>query len=70
MARKANATRRDGAQQIPTFRIDEAQVDRAYEAFSVLRQAACERPGLVENEYFTALQDTAFARFLAVFEAL
>lgn len=55
---------------IPTFRIDSEQVELAYQAYAATRRAAQEEPGLVENPYFTALQDTAYARFLLNFEAL
>lgn len=54
----------------PTYLIDSETVNEAYEAFAALRKAACENPALINNRYFTALQDTAYARFLAVFEAL
>ena len=54
----------------PTYLIDSAEVQRAFDAFSPLRKAACAEPHLATNPYFTALQDTAYARFLAVFEAL
>ena len=52
------------------FKIDSAEVDEAYAAFAALRIAACDKPALVENKYFRALQDTAYARFLLLFEAL
>ena len=52
------------------YLIDEAEVDEAYEAFAALRRAASAEPRLIENKYFTALQDTAYARFLARFKAL
>lgn len=55
---------------VPAFKIDSAEVDEAYEAFAALRKAACSDPALLENKYFKALQDTAYARFLARFEAL
>ena len=45
-------------------------VEDAYQAFAALRVAAQGKPALAENEYFMALQDTAFARFMLVFEAL
>jgi len=53
-----------------TDTIDSAVVDEAYQAFAALRRAAQADPGLVENSYFTALQDTAYARFLLAFEAM
>ena len=56
--------------QVPTYAIDSAEVERAYQAFAALRRAAQAEPHLAENEYFTALQDTAYARFLINFEAM
>lgn len=55
---------------VPAFKVDSAEVDDAYEAFAALRKAACSNPELTDNEYFKALQDTAYARFLVLFEAL
>ena len=45
-------------------------VDEAYRAYAALRRLAQSEPDLTENDYFTALQDTAYARFLLTFEAL
>lgn len=59
-----------GAQPIPVFKIDAEEVEDAYQAFAALRKAAQADPALITNKYFTALQDTAFARFLLHFEAL
>ena len=56
--------------EIPTYRIDEQQVEDAWQAYAALQKAACANPGLTENAYFIALQDTAYARFLLNFEAL
>lgn len=56
--------------RIPVYGIDENEVNEAFEAFAVLRRAAQERPGLLDNKYFIAIQDTAYARFLMNFEAL
>ncbi len=58
------------AAPVKVYRIDEAQVEDAYQAFSALRRLACAEPGLTSNPFFTALQDTAYARFLSNFEAL
>lgn len=55
---------------VPTYRIDAQQVEDAYRAFAATKKAIQADPSLLENEYFKALQDTAYARFLAVFEAL
>lgn len=59
-----------GAQPIPIIAFPEAEVDLAFEAFAALRKAAQADPALVENKYFRALQDTAYARFYMMFEVL
>jgi len=56
--------------QVPTYVIDAEKVEQAYQAFAALRRAAQVEPHLTENEYFTILQDTAYARFLLHFEAM
>lgn len=58
------------ASSIPVYRIDAREVDDAYEAYRALCMAAQGNPALTQNKYFTALQDTAYARFLMTFEAL
>lgn len=45
-------------------------VDDAYKAYAAMRRIAQAEPHLASNDYFTALQDTAYARFLLTFEAL
>lgn len=55
---------------IPTYRINHAEVDEAYEAYRATQMAVQSDPSLIENKYFKALQDTAYARFLLNFEAL
>jgi hypothetical protein len=45
-------------------------VEESYLAFAALRVAAQSDPALIENKYFTALQDTAYARFMMNFEAM
>lgn len=55
---------------IPVFRMNEAEVEDAYRAYSALRMAAASEPSLTLNPYFLALQDTAYARFHMLFEAL
>lgn len=57
-------------QPIPTYRIDPAEVDKAFMAWVALRRAEQFAPDLAENEYFSALQDTAYARFQRLFEAM
>ena len=44
--------------------------DQAYDAMVALHMAAAVQPELNNNPYFTALLDTAFARFLLNFENL
>jgi hypothetical protein len=65
-----NNPSQDGAQPIPVYQIDAAEVEAAYGAFAALRKAVRRDPALLENAYFEALQDTAYARFLLLFEAL
>ena len=57
-------------QTAPTYKIDSQQVEDAYQAFAALRKASQANPALLENEYFKALQDTAYSRFFLTFEAL
>lgn len=45
------------------------QAELAFAAFAALRRLAQSEPHLIENEYFTALQDSAYARFRLRFEA-
>lgn len=59
-----------GAQPIPVYRIDAEEAAEAYHAFAALRKAARDDPALIENRYFIALQDTAYARFMMTYEAL
>ena len=54
----------------PVFLMNEDEVNEAFEAFAAMRRLAQTEPGLIENKYFRALQDTAYARFLMNFEAL
>lgn len=58
------------ANVVPTYKIDSTEVQAAYDAFAALQRAAKADPALSKNRYFVALQDTAYARFLGVFEAL
>lgn len=55
---------------IPAYVVDLAEADEAFQAFAALRKAAQNDPALLGNKYFTALQDTAYARFLLNFEAI
>lgn len=54
----------------PTYKIDAEQVSEAYAAYAGLCFLETMRPDLTKNEYFSALKDTAFARFLSTYEAL
>lgn len=53
---------------VTLFNPDEAE--DAFRAFSALRRAAQSEPALLDNKYFRAFQDTAYARFLLNFEAM
>jgi hypothetical protein len=55
---------------VPTYKISTQQVEDAWQAYRALQIAAAGNPSLLENSYFIALQDTAYARFLLNFEAL
>lgn len=55
---------------VPTYVINSQEVEEAWQAYRALQLAAASDPALLENRYFTALQDTAYARFLLLFEAL
>lgn len=57
-------------QHIPTYGVQLSRANAAFDAMRALDRAWKEQPELLENEYFTALRDTAYARFLAEFEAL
>lgn len=53
-----------------TFRQNDQDAKDAYAAYQALLSLQSARPDLANNEYFGALKDTAFARFLSTFEAL
>ena len=55
---------------IPVYSVNPEEAGSAYEAYAAMRRMAQAEPHLAENEYFKALQDTAYARFLSLFEAL
>jgi hypothetical protein len=42
----------------------------AFEAYAAMRRIACQEPHLLENEYFKAAQDTTYARFIALWDAV
>lgn len=54
MALEAHNARSDSAQD-------------AYEAYAATQRMARDNPALLTNEYFKALQDTAYARFLIAY---
>jgi hypothetical protein len=56
--------------KFPKYRVERDRADLAYEAYQALQLAARTRPTLLDNEYYRALQDTAYARFLAAFEVV
>jgi hypothetical protein len=43
-------------------------VEDAWQAFRATQLAAISDPALLDNEYFLAMQDTAYARFILTFE--
>lgn len=62
MAREANTARPQKAQ------VTTHQVDDAWEAYVAVQKLGDATPALRKNEYFRALRDTAFARFLLAYE--
>lgn len=46
------------------------QTARAYEAYAAMQRLACIEPDLLENEYFQAAQEGAYARFMVAYNAL
>lgn len=61
---------RPGQPQSENMGAMEVEADRAWHAYRATQLAMCADPSLLENPYFTALQDTAFARFLLRIEAI
>lgn len=51
-------------------KVTSSQVDDAWKAFAATQKAMRDNPALAKNEYFKALQDTAYARFLLAFDAM
>ena len=56
--------------KVPVYLISERAVNDAWSAYRATQIAARSDPALLDNEYFKAIQDTAYARFLGAFEAL
>lgn len=56
--------------QIAPSQFNDAEADESFAAFSAMRRIAQAEPGLTDNKYFCDLQDTAYANFLARFEAI
>lgn len=54
---------------VPTYFVNLPEAEEAQEAYFALQLAARDNPGLLQNKYFRALQDSAYARFLMNFEA-
>lgn len=55
-------------QAVPIIGFDMPAADAAYAAHTALIEVEAKRPDLARNPYWTALRDTAFARFQAAFE--
>lgn len=53
---------------VPTYRVHAKQADAAFAAKAALEKAMRDDPALARNPYFTALRDTACARFRSAFE--
>ena len=50
--------------------VTEEQVEKAWAAYEELHLHARDKPALHRNEYYTALQETAYARFKRLFDRL
>lgn len=71
MARKPNTQAAAESQaNFPPHDGEGPDAELAFEAHVTLLTVAKARPWLTQNPYFTALQDTAYQRFLAAFEVL
>lgn len=55
---------------IPVIHMNERAAHDSFEAMAAMLRAERHDPALRSNEYWTALKDTARARFLAAFEVL
>ena len=67
MARKADTPATRGLQHES---VTSAMVEDAWQAYAATQLAARSNPALVENAYFCAIQDTAYARFVLAFDAM
>ncbi len=47
----------------PDSGITDGMIEQAFEAYQVTQLAARDNPGLTDNPYFCAIQDSAYARF-------
>jgi len=47
-----------------------AMCKQAFDAYAAMRRLACQEPALIDNPYFQAAQDSAYARFLALWDAV
>lgn len=71
MARKPNTQSAfDSQAPVPTYLVNTVQAELAWDAYKATQLSACANPALLANPYFTALQDTAYARFRSLFEVL
>lgn len=66
MAHRPHKQSANESQAIPSA----MQAEQAYQAYTALQKLAARQPELQANEYFSALMDTANARFRSLFEAL
>ena len=65
MARNSNTSPKWDSQPVTS-----AMVEDAYQAYAATQIAARNNPALVDNPYFCAIQDTAYARFVLTFDAM
>lgn len=67
MARKPTNLTTGDSQHLP---VTSDQVNDAWLAFAASQRMAAVQPELTQNEYFKAMQDAAYARFVLLLEAL
>lgn len=56
--------------KVPVIVCNAHLADAAFAAYAALRKAGRDDPALLGNPYFTALVDTAAARFRSAFEVV
>tara|TARA_R100001086_G_scaffold180400_7_gene100209 strand:- start:4044 stop:4226 length:183 start_codon:yes stop_codon:yes gene_type:complete len=55
---------------VPTYTFNMDEAEAAFSAYVAICNAAKSEPTLMENEFFLAARESAFARFITRFNAL